>query len=121
MEFNANKPIFKQIADLCIARVISGEWEPGRRIPSAREMAVTVAVNLHTVLKAYEELESRGIIISRRGMGFFVADGARETALGERRREFLDTTLTEVFDEMKRLDISPDEVMDAYKRYLSND
>ena len=54
-------------------------------------------------------------------MGFFVADGARETALGERRREFFDTTLTEVFDEMKRLDISPDEVMDAYKRYLSND
>jgi len=119
MEFSSNKPIFKQIIDMCATRVISGEWQPGQRVPSAREMSVELAVNLHTVLKAYELLERDGIIYSRRGMGFFIADGARDLVTEARRREFFDTAMPDLFAEMQRLAITPDEILDAYRHYLN--
>lgn len=117
MEFNDNKPIFRQIADMAIAKVIAGDWQPGSRIPSAREMAVEMAVNLHTVLKAYDQLERDEIIVSRRGMGFFVADGAQQRAATNRRDEFFKEKLTDIFIEMQRLGITPEELIEAYRHF----
>lgn len=116
MEFNSNKPIYKQIVDYCTGQIISGAWSPGGRAPSARELAVTLAVNLHTILKAYEALEADGIIYSRRGMGFFVADDAVRRATGASRDEFFTNILPSLFAEMDRLGITPDDIAEAWRR-----
>lgn len=114
MEFSSNKPIYKQIVDYCTGQILSGQWTPGERAPSARDLAVTLAVNLHTILKAYDTLEADGIIYNRRGMGFFVADNAVDLAADTSRSEFFSIVLPSLFDEMERLGITPDDLTEAW-------
>lgn len=121
MEFRTDKPIYKQIIDYAFGCILGGGWRPGEKVPSVRELAVGLAVNSHTVLKAYDHLQDQGIIISRRGMGFYLADDAPERVNAERREEFFETTLTEMFGSMESLGISIEEVLvryDSFKKHL---
>ena len=93
MEFSDTKPIFRQIIEYCYLRILSGEWEVGGRIPSTKELAVTLAVNNRTVLKAYDEMHDLGVIYQKRGLGYFISAEANSLILAGRRREFMDVTL----------------------------
>ena len=75
-DFSTDKPIHVQILDYCMDCVGDGQWIAGERIPSVKELSVAMVVNPRTVMRAYEALEERGIIFQRRGLGFYVADGA---------------------------------------------
>lgn len=116
MEFRSDKPIYRQIIDYAFGCIIGGGWQPGGKVPSVREMSVQLAVNSHTVLKAYDYLQNNGIIVSRRGMGFYLADDAPERVNVELRTEFFETTLADVFDEMSRLGVSIDELVAEYRK-----
>lgn len=120
MDFNNTKPIYRQIIDYALARVLNGQWTVGARIPSVREMAVALAVNSHTVLKAFEFLESSSMIYPRRGMGYYLSDDALDIAMKIKRDEFYCTTLTETFTGMEQLGISINEVTDAYLQWKQN-
>lgn len=111
IEFSDNKPIYRQIADYSIGRILTGVWVPGARIPSVRELAVELTVNTHTVLKAFEYLQAEEIIVPRRGMGFYLADDALEKVGCMRRREFFATTLPALRAEMELLGITPAELL----------
>ena len=78
MQFSEEKPIWRQIYEFIAMRILSGEWCESERIMSVREMAASVGVNPNTVMRSYEKLETDGIIYNRRGVGFFVSEGARE-------------------------------------------
>ena len=67
MDFKTNKPIYQQIVDFCFSKVLTKEWKPEERVVSVRELAALLAVNPHTVLKAYEFLQSEEIIYPKRG------------------------------------------------------
>lgn len=114
MEFKTNKPIFRQIIDLCYTRIMNGEWTDGTRIPSVREISVELAVNVRTVLNAMDELQRMEIIYPKRGMGFFLAADAKEKVKTALKTEFFDVTLTELFNRMRQLDISIEEVAEAF-------
>lgn len=116
MEFSQDKPIYRQIVDYSFGRILTGEWREGERIPSVRELAVTVAVNSHTVLKAYEYLQAHDIIAPRRGMGFYLAADAVSRVNAARREEFFESALPSLFNEMKLLGISIDEVKAHWDR-----
>ncbi len=110
VDFSDNKPIYRQIVDFSVGRILTGEWVPGNRIPSVRELAVELAVNTHTVLKAFEFLQTESIIQPKRGMGFYLAEDALEKVNSLRRRDFFETTLPALKAEMELLGISPEEV-----------
>lgn len=114
MDFSTNKPIYLQIADYCINGIVSGRWLQDEKMPSIRALAVEFAVNTHTVLKAYEELEARGLIHTRRGLGYFISQDAQDVAAEIRRREFHDTTMPDFFTAMDALGITMDEVVKCY-------
>lgn len=114
MEFNSNKPIYKQIIDYSFGQILSGAWSPGERVPSVRELSVLLSVNSHTVLKAYEYLQAEEIITPKRGMGFYLSPDAVAHVNSARRQEFFDTTLRDLFKEMRLLNISIEEVMEQY-------
>ncbi len=116
MEFTQDKPIYRQIIDACYARILTGEWRAGERVPSVRELAVEVAVNTHTILKAYEYLQTHEIIVSRRGMGFYLTADAVDKVNAARREEFFNTTLPAVAAEMRLLGITVDEVVERMRR-----
>lgn len=115
MEFKTDRPIYRQIIDYAFGCILGRGWTPGAMVPSVRELAVELAVNSHTILKAYDHLQDNGIIVPRRGMGFFLAEDARERVDVERRREFFDSELHEVFARMDMLGIGIDEIVEAYK------
>ncbi|MCD8386205.1 MAG: GntR family transcriptional regulator [Bacteroidales bacterium] len=114
MDFKTDKPIFRQIVDLCYARILSGEWLPGQKIPSVREVAVELSVNTRTVLSAFDLLQASEIIAPKRGMGFYLADDAVERVRSELKKEFFDSTLIETFCRMEQLGITMEEVVQCY-------
>lgn len=115
MEFSQPKGIYQQIADRMRDRILGGEWEPGERIPSIRELAVSIGVNPNTVTKSYQSLTERNIIENRRGLGYFVTNAAREEILGELKDEFVRQELPRVFNTMRLLDMGIDELARHYR------
>lgn len=65
----STEPLYAQIARAVRQAVARGELEPGDRLPAARDLALSLEVNMHTVLKAYGELRDAGEIELRRGRG----------------------------------------------------
>lgn len=72
--------IFAQIAASVRADLAARRLRPGDRLPAAREVAGVLGVNLHTVLRAYQELRDEGLIEMRRGRGATVTDAAAPLA-----------------------------------------
>ena len=110
MEFNQPKGIYMQIADRMRDRILQGEWLVGERIPSIRELAVSIGVNPNTVTKSYQSLTDREIIENQRGLGYFVAQGAKKKILAEIKTEFVREELPRMFKTMKLLNMGLDEV-----------
>ncbi len=115
MDFKTNKPIYQQIIDYCFNKILAQEWVEDAKVPSVRELALELSVNSHTVLKAYEYLQAEEIIYAKRGLGFFLAADAKTIVTTARREEFYETTLSDLFHEMERLQISIDDVIEHYK------
>ena len=106
MQFSDDKPIWRQIYDLIAMRILSDEWPEGSRIVSVRELAQEVGVNPNTVMRSYERLDGDGIIFNRRGIGFFVAEGAKEHIREIERRKFLDEELPKLSERLNLLGLT---------------
>lgn len=111
-DFSTDKPIHVQILDYCMDCVGDGQWIAGERIPSVKELSVAMVVNPRTVMRAYEALEERGIVFQRRGLGFYVADGAVDKVVSERRDEFETVVLPDFMARLHKAGISIDELID---------
>lgn len=72
--------MYLQIIEQIKLRVAVGDWPPGHKIPSIRELAVSLRVSVITVKRAYQELERENVIITRQGRGSFIAE---QSNLGE--------------------------------------
>lgn len=119
IEFNDNKPIYRQIVDYAFNCIICGLWRPEQRIPSVRELAASMGVNTRTVLKAMDELQDIGVVVPKRGMGFILHAEAADMVRTSRRSEFFNVTLPSILEEMERLEITPNELIEAISQYES--
>jgi GntR family transcriptional regulator len=116
MEFMASQAIYLQIADQICEHILSGKWKEGERIPSVREMGESVQVNPNTVMRSFGYLQEQGIIFNQRGIGYFVADGARRRTLELKKQSFVTRELPQVFRTMDLLGISCEELRKLYER-----
>lgn len=82
--FENNSPVYLQMAAQLEMMIISGQFEPGQRLPSVRELALMSRTNPNTVSRALGELERRGLIETRRTSGKYVA---RQNSLLENTRQ----------------------------------
>ena len=115
MNFSTEKAIYVQIADRLCDEILTGKFADDERIPSVREYAVLLEVNTNTTVKSYDLLEQQGVIYKKRGLGYFVTAGAKEKILDERRLEFMETRLPEMFRQMRLLGIGMEEVEKAWR------
>jgi DNA-binding transcriptional regulator YhcF (GntR family) len=115
MTFSNDKPIYLQMADRLCDEILSGVYQDDDRIPSVREYSVLLEVNTNTAVKAYEQLAREEIIYNKRGLGYFVTPGAKKQILKARKKEFMKERLPELFRQMRLLDITIDDVAEAFK------
>ncbi|MGM1017546.1 MAG: GntR family transcriptional regulator [Actinomycetota bacterium] len=73
VDIDSARPLFEQVAASVRADIVAGRILPGDRLPSAREVAEALEINLHTVLHAYQQLRDEGLIDLRRGRGAVVS------------------------------------------------
>ena len=115
MIFKDDKPLYLQIADRICDDILTMEYRDESRIPSVREHAAALGVNVSTILRAYEELQERDVIHTRRGLGYFVKPGARLRVTELRKNRFLGEELPEFFERLEQLNIPIEKIADIYR------
>ena len=101
-------PIFSQIAQRLVEEIAEGALAEGERVPSTNELAAFYRINPATAAKGINVLIDDGLLEKRRGIGMFVAVGARERLLDDRRKRFAERYVDPMLAEAKRLGIDAD-------------
>jgi GntR family transcriptional regulator len=86
LDGHSGVPVYRQLIDQAQAAVASGVLVTGDQLPTVRQVAVDLAINPNTVLRAYREMEIRGLLDSQQGTGTFIADRKVEYSKDERER-----------------------------------
>jgi GntR family transcriptional regulator len=107
-------PIYRQIQDLIRFGIASAKLVPGEQLPTVRALAVELAVNPNTVIKAYGELEQQGLLTTEQGSGTFIAALANPISTDQRRSK-LDVLCREFLAQASRYGFRTDEVLGALK------
>ena len=103
-------PIYRQIVNQVKYLVASGLLLPGEELPPIRTLALQLKVTPNTVVRAYDELETSGVIHKRRGSGTFVSETRQQLALRERRR-IIEQRIDALLVEAHHLNFSDAEIL----------
>ncbi|WP_333619639.1 GntR family transcriptional regulator [Dietzia sp.] len=106
-----SKPLFVQIAEQVEDALVDGSFPEDGKAPSTNELASFHRINPATAAKGINLLVDKGILYKRRGIGMFVAPGARELVLAERRAAFADRYVRPLITEARTLGLGPDDVI----------
>jgi GntR family transcriptional regulator len=90
LDASSGVPFYRQIIDQVLLAVADGRLAAGTQLPTVRQLAVDLSVNLNTVAKAYREMEIRGIVETQQGTGTFIAARASGRKTRERRKAVSD-------------------------------
>lgn len=112
MEYSEHKPIYLQNVDLMQEKILQGDWREEERIPSVREMGAMVGVNPNTIVRSYQLLESQEIIYNKRGLGYFVKEGAVARIKDNVKHEFIANELPQFKAKAQMLGITKDELVE---------
>ena len=104
-------PLFAQIAERLAEEIADGGLAEGERVPSMNELAAFYRINPATAAKGINLLADDGLLEKRRGIGMFVASGARRRLLGQRRERFAAQYVEPLITEAARLGIDTDELV----------
>jgi len=104
-KWNDNQPIYRQLRDHVIARILDGDLTEGDALPSVRAVSVEFQLNPITVSKAYQTLVDENLIEKRRGLGMFVRPGAFDRLLASEREQFLAREWPELVERMQRMNL----------------
>jgi len=116
MEFNKHQSIYLQIADFICENVMTEKWPSDEKISSVRELAANMEVNPNTVMRAYSQLQDEGIIYNKRGIGYFVSEGASKKIKDMEKEDFINNELPKIFKKMKMLNIKFSELEELYNK-----
>ncbi|MCD2499957.1 MULTISPECIES: GntR family transcriptional regulator [Microbacterium] len=104
------KPIFVQIAEMVEDSIVDGSLPEGSQAPSTNELAAFHRINPATAAKGVNMLVDKGVLLKRRGVGMFVAEGARDALLTERRTAFADRFIGPLLAEADKLGLTAADV-----------
>ena len=104
------RPIFLQIAEQIESSIVDGSIAEESQVPSTNELAAFHRINPATAAKGVAQLVADGVLYKRRGIGMFVASGARARLLERRRDEFARQYVAPLMAEARKLGIEPDYV-----------
>jgi DNA-binding transcriptional regulator YhcF (GntR family) len=108
-------PLFIQVAERLTAEIADGGLAEGERVPSSNELAAYYRINPATAVKGISVLTDEGLLEKRRGIGMFVAAGARQRLLEQRRRQFTERYIEPMVTEAARLGIGTEELAELIR------
>ena len=118
-DISSEKSVYLQLIDVIKQKIMSGEYRPGQRLPSVRELAADAAVNPNTMQRALTELEREGLLYTLRTSGRFVSEdagmieGLRMTGAEQKTREF--------YLEMVQNGLSADEIRRLLEKAIAEE
>lgn len=117
MEFKDSQAIYLQIADFICEQILLDKWQPEERIPSVRELAVSMEVNPNTVMRTCELLQQQDIIQNKRGIGYFIQPDAVKKIRQFKKEAFISNELPSFFRNIYLLNIELDELKPHFEKF----
>lgn len=119
IDSSSSVPIYIQIEDSIHSLIAAGQLQPGEQLPTIRELAADIRVNLNTVARAYFELDREGVISTQRGRGTFVSGVPDQKQLEKKRQKLLESIFESAVEEAHRLGYSAEEIKSTFQDELS--
>lgn len=107
--FDNERPIYIQLVEIIRTKIVSGNLKKGERLPSVRELALTMKVNPNTMQKALVELENEGLVYTERTNGKFVTED--EDLIEKVKKELAKEKVNTYLNSMKNIGISFEEAI----------
>ena len=115
---DSSVPIYIQIEDSIHSHIAAGQLQPGEQLPTIRELAADIRVNLNTVARAYFELDKEGVISTQRGKGTFVSGVPDKEQIERKRQRLLHSIIESALEEARRLGYSPAEIKKTFQEEM---
>lgn len=106
------KPVYVRLREVIADGILAGQYRDGDALPSVRALAAQEQANPLTVAKAYQGFQDEGLVIVKRGVGLFVAPGARDRLKDSERTRFLTEEWPAIVERMQRLGIAFSELIE---------
>ncbi|SIS47663.1 GntR family transcriptional regulator [Salimicrobium flavidum] len=113
--FDENKPIFLQVKERIEDQIVNDQLKDEEQIPSTTQLVQIYKINHLTISKGINLLVEKGVIFKKRGVGMFVAAGAKQKLLEERKETFMDEYVLPMLEEADKLGISRGELESMLK------
>jgi GntR family transcriptional regulator len=117
---DSSVPIYVQIEDSIHSLIAAGQIQPGEQLPTIRELAADIRVNLNTVARAYYELDREGVISTQRGKGTFVTGVPDKEQIERKRQKLLHSIIEAVLEEVRNLGYSPAEIKKTFQEEMKD-
>lgn len=116
LNFESEKPIYLQLAETIEDDILKGIFEEETQVFSTTELAVNLRINPATAGKGLNLLVDEGVLYKKRGVGMFVATGAKESIRQKRRQSFYENFVRVLLEEAAKLEISEQEIIAMIER-----
>lgn len=107
-----DRPVYLRLRDSIAAMILDGRARDGDSLPSVRSLAAEYGANPLTVAKAYQTFQDEGLVVVRRGVGMFVAEGAADKLRASERKEFLEQSWPAIAAHIRRLGLDAEELVE---------
>jgi len=118
VDVTSRVPIYRQVADQIRAAMARGRLTPNAKLPSVRELSRKLVINPNTVARVYSELEREGLLVTRQGLGVFVAQPGSDLTK-KARRERLTALLAAFCTEAVLLGFTAEEVEKLFREQVA--
>jgi len=119
--FEQDKPIYVQIREKIEDLILHNQLKEGDQAPSTNQLVNVYKVNHVTVSKGVNQLVEEGILYKKRGIGMFVAEGARAKLIEKRKKRFVDDFIVKLVQEANKLGITDEEIIQFIKQVKGRD
>ena len=113
---DSGRPIYLQIVERLELSIVSGQFKPGDKVPSVRELAVEDGVNPNTMQKAMVELERQGLVHSERTSGRFITED--EAMITQVREELAKKQIQEFMERMNKMGFDGEEIVTLLQKTM---